>query len=293
MGLGRAELVGLIPEAALAGLGATTSPAFPAAPPPSSRTWPARGWGSLLRQILRVPDSAAPTRIFLCRHAVPDNPGHVFYGHLPGFGLGDLGRRQALGLGTFLAGYPVRRIYSSPLDRALETATLAASRLPRAPEIEIRPDLLEAEWGKRIQGVPQSQVLFRRPQFIMHVIRPGALAGDETVPAMAARIHRVVQEAVAAAPGAAAVIVSHADPIKAFWNRHLRRADWRFHFLELPKGGFLELEYDRAGRLRRLTTHPPLDDHGVPGATAPATHPGGGGLGVTDTGLVVGAFGWG
>jgi broad specificity phosphatase PhoE len=216
------------------------------------------------------------TRIFLCRHAVPDNPRRVFYGHLPGFGLGELGRRQALGLGTFLAGLPVRRIYASPLERAVETATLAASRLPEAPEIEIRADLLEAEWGKRIQGIPQSQVLLRRPQFLMHVVRPGALAGDETVAAMAARIGRVVREAVEAVPGEVAVLVSHADPVKAFWNQHLGRADWRFHFLELPKGGFLELEYNGAGKLTKLTPHAPLVDHGVPeAATAVAAEAGG------------------
>src|SRR5207244_4421081 len=101
------------------------------------------------------------TRVFLARHAAPENPRGVFYGHLPGFGLGAEGRRQALGLGDHLRDLPVRRAYSSPLERAQETAALAITRLPREIPIEIREGLLEAEFGKYIEGVPRPQVLFR------------------------------------------------------------------------------------------------------------------------------------
>ena len=62
---------------------------------------------------------------------------------------------QALGLGSYLASFPIRRVYSSPLERAVETARLAASRLPEELEIDVRDDLLEAEWGKYIQGIPR------------------------------------------------------------------------------------------------------------------------------------------
>jgi broad specificity phosphatase PhoE len=201
---------------------------------------------------------AAPrTLIFLCRHAHPGNPSGVFYGHLPGFGLDALGIRQALGLGDFLRDYPVQRFYSSPLLRALETARLAMSRLDREVPLEIREDLVEALFGKYIEGIKRWQVPVRRPLFFLHTARPGLLPSDESVPEMAARVDRVCQEALAACTGEAAVLVSHADPIKAFWNRHLGQADWRFHFLDLPKGGFLELEYQGA-ELRMITPHQPI-----------------------------------
>ena len=61
---------------------------------------------------------------------------------------------------------------------------------------------------------------------------------------MARRVGRVCEEARAACRGQAALLVSHADPIKAFWNRYLGRADWRLHGLHLPKGAFLELTYE-------------------------------------------------
>ena len=199
------------------------------------------------------------TRVFLCRHAAPHNPTGVFYGHLPGFGLGKTGRRQALGLGDFLAAYPISQMYSSPLERSRETAELAASRLPRKVPIEIRDDLVEAEFGKYLQGVKRPEALFRRPLFIVHAVAPGALPLDETVAEMAERVGRVVDEAVEACEGKAAAIISHADPIKAFWNQALGRAAWRFHFLELPKGGFIELEY-AGDDLAMITPHGPILD---------------------------------
>ncbi|MDP9326097.1 MAG: histidine phosphatase family protein [Candidatus Dormibacteraeota bacterium] len=199
------------------------------------------------------------SRIFLCRHAAPANPTGVFYGHLPGFGLGKTGRRQALGLGRFLAAYPVCKIFTSPLDRARETAELVASRLPRKVDIEVRNDLVEAEFGKYLQGVKRPEALFRRPLFLVHAVAPGALPFDEKVAQMAERVGRVVREALETCRGQAAAIVSHADPIKALWNQELGRADWRFHFLDLPKGGFIELQYE-GDELARIIPHGPVLD---------------------------------
>jgi len=176
------------------------------------------------------------------------------YGHLPGFGLSLAGRQQALGLGEFLRGYPIRAAYASPLERAQETARLAVSRLDPVPPIETRGDLVEAEFGKYIQGVKRWQVPFRRPWFLLHAVSPGSLSFDESVPAMAERVDRVCQEALRACAGDAAMLVSHADPIKAFWNRFLGRPDPRFHMLKLDKGAFLELAYE-GDRLASITPH--------------------------------------
>lgn len=197
------------------------------------------------------------TLIFLCRHAQPENPNGVFYGHLPGFGLSALGVRQALGLGDFLRDYPVRRFYASPLQRSQETARLAMSRLGREVSLETREDITEGYFGKYMQGIKRWQAPFRRPLFVVHAVSPGRLDFDESVAAMADRVDRVCQEALQTCASEAAALVSHADPIKAFWNRFLARPDWRFHFLDLAKGGFLELEYEGAA-LVGITPHQPV-----------------------------------
>lgn len=207
------------------------------------------------------------TRIFLCRHAEPDNPEGVFYGHLPGFGLSATGVRQALGLGDFLRAYPVQRFYSSPLLRAHETARLAGTRMEHQVPVETRDDLVEGEFGKYIEGIKRWQVPFLRPLFFVHAVSPGRLDFDETVTVMADRVDRVCQQAVAECAGKAAALVSHADPIKAFWNRFVGQADWRFHSLRVAKGGFLELEYE-GDRLTSVTPHEPVLD------TAGAARPG-------------------
>ena len=203
---------------------------------------------------------AVTTRIFLCRHAHPANPDRVFYGHLPGFGLSDLGRRQALGLGEYLARYPVRRFYASPLQRAQETAALANSRLASPVPIETREALVEAAFGKYLQGVKQTRAMVTRPLFWVHAVRPGSLSFDEPVSRLAERIDSVCREALASCAGEAAALVSHADPVKAFWNVFLGRADWRFHGLNLPKGGFLELVY-ADDEIVAVHPHAPIESH--------------------------------
>jgi len=199
----------------------------------------------------------AKTRLFLARHAEPENPDGVFYGHLPGFGLSAGGRRQARALGKALAAAEVAAVFSSPLERARETATLAAKELPLGPKVELRDELLETGFGRYIQGIPRAQMLVRRPLFIVHLLRPGLLPGDESVDEMADRVGRTCAEALAAARGKAALLVSHADPIKAFWNRYLGRPGWRFHLLRLAKGSWLELDYE-GERLLSAAYHGPL-----------------------------------
>ena len=198
------------------------------------------------------------TRIFLCRHAHPDNPDSVFYGHLPGFGLSAVGVRQAFGLGDHLSRYPVDRFYASPLQRAQETASLANSRLPSQVPIETRDSLVEAEFGKYLQGVKQGPALVMRPLLAVHMLSPGRLSIDETVAALTGRVETVVREALEENRGRAAALVSHADPVKAFWNAYLGRADWRFHFLDLAKGGFLELVFE-GDDLVAIHPHSPVE----------------------------------
>ncbi|MHB8507241.1 MAG: histidine phosphatase family protein [Candidatus Dormibacteria bacterium] len=196
--------------------------------------------------------------VYLCRHADPDNPRGVFYGHLPGFGLGERGRRQARGLGQWLADKSIGQVYVSPLQRARETAQLAAAGITPTPPEAVRQELLETRFGLYIQGIRRPEVVFRRPLFFLHLLRPGLLTIDESVGELAARVLKVCTEAALATPGGAALVVSHSDPIKALWNRHLGRADWRFHSLKLDKGSSLELRFED-GTLKSAVYHPPRE----------------------------------
>lgn len=62
-------------------------------------------------------------------------------GHLPGVHLNEKGRQQALALAERLKEAPIKAIYSSPLERAVETAAPLAQMLNL--EVQIRERLME------------------------------------------------------------------------------------------------------------------------------------------------------
>ena len=69
------------------------------------------------------------TVVHLLRHAEVSNPRGLLYGRLPGFHLSEEGRLMAKSAAGFLAGRDVTVVWSSPMERALETATPVAMKM--------------------------------------------------------------------------------------------------------------------------------------------------------------------
>ena len=67
-------------------------------------------------------------------------------GRLPGVHLNERGREQAQALAQKLSGAPIKAVYSSPLERAVETAAPIAEAL--GLEIQLREGLLETDIGE-------------------------------------------------------------------------------------------------------------------------------------------------
>src|SRR5215211_2928094 len=67
-------------------------------------------------------------------------------GHLSGVHLNERGQKQAQALGEALAQVPIKAIYSSPLERALETAEPIASS--HKLQIIQEPDLMDTHVGR-------------------------------------------------------------------------------------------------------------------------------------------------
>ena len=76
--------------------------------------------------------------VHLVRHGEVDNPHHVVYGSLPGFGLNERGRAQARAVGGRLASHPIRAVIASPLTRAAETAQTVAEAVGLDPRFDER-----------------------------------------------------------------------------------------------------------------------------------------------------------
>lgn len=64
--------------------------------------------------------------LYLMRHGHVHNPMKILYGRLPGYHLSELGRQQAHAAGRWLRGKPLAAIYSSPMERAQQTAGIVA-----------------------------------------------------------------------------------------------------------------------------------------------------------------------
>lgn len=83
--------------------------------------------------------------VLLARHGeTDDNAARRFQG-LRDPPLNDLGRAQALALGEELAGAGIQELWSSPLRRAHETATIAGRSLGLEPRLD--PRLMEVDVG--------------------------------------------------------------------------------------------------------------------------------------------------
>jgi broad specificity phosphatase PhoE len=62
--------------------------------------------------------------LYLVRHGTVHNPNNVIYRRLPGYVLGEQGRREAAQTSLYLAVEPFEVIWHSPLERAVETAEI-------------------------------------------------------------------------------------------------------------------------------------------------------------------------
>jgi probable phosphomutase (TIGR03848 family) len=91
----------------------------------------------------------------LIRHGENDFVGKRLAGHLPGVHLNEKGRQQAALIAQTLSKAPIKAIYSSPLERAVETATPLAQAL-NLP-VCIRAGLIEIDFG-RWQGKTGKQM---------------------------------------------------------------------------------------------------------------------------------------
>ena len=83
--------------------------------------------------------------------------------------------QQAHALGRYFAATTVPQIYSSPLERARQTAEIIASYLDSVP-ITYTDDLIETRFGLYLQGVPPKQVPWRRPLWFVHMVVAGSAA---------------------------------------------------------------------------------------------------------------------
>jgi probable phosphomutase (TIGR03848 family) len=148
----------------------------------------------------------------LIRHAVTDWVGERLAGWTPGIHLSEEGRAQAAALAQLLADVPLAAIYSSPLERTLETAQPLADA--RGLAVQVREGLGETrcgDWTGRTLKELQQDELWPVVQTYPGGFRfPGGESMREIQVRMVAELD-AIREAHA---GQIVAAVSHADPIR-------------------------------------------------------------------------------
>lgn len=158
--------------------------------------------------------AARPTTILLVRHGQTPTTGKILPGRAKGLSLADEGRRQAEIAAQRIGDLKrVDAIYSSPLERAKETAAPIASAC--GLRTRVNRGLFECDFGewtgaelKKLMKLPEWQTVQRAPSTFR-------FPGGESFTEMQTRMVSTLDALRLEHPGGTIVCVSHADTIKA------------------------------------------------------------------------------
>jgi broad specificity phosphatase PhoE len=148
------------------------------------------------------------TIIYLVRHGEVYNPKRVVYGRMPGFPLSENGILQAHKLGKHLKTRRIQAIYTSPLMRTRETASIISSYHKGVPVIheELLLEVHSPQFeGRSFDEAEKIQWNFYTEEFFK--------LGQERVENIWKRIDTALRTIVRNHKGKEIVAVSHADPI--------------------------------------------------------------------------------
>ncbi|PRX99897.1 histidine phosphatase family protein [Allonocardiopsis opalescens] len=168
------------------------------------------------------------TVVHLLRHGEVHNPEGVLYGRLPEFHLSDNGRNMAKAVAGWFAGHDVVALYSSPLERAQETA----EPISEAFGLPIHLDERLVEAGNRLQGKIVNRDALRDPRTWRYLYNPVLPSWGEPYHEIRRRMVAQIRAVRAEARGREAVCVSHQLPIwitrrasegRRLWHRPDRR----------------------------------------------------------------------
>src|SRR6476620_4481859 len=153
------------------------------------------------------------TLLLLVRHGQTPTTGMVLPGRAPGLHLSERGRAQAERVSERLSGLPVDALYSSPLERACETAEPTAARTGLA--VKHDDGLLECDFGEWTGAAIADLAALPEWQTVQHSPSQFRFPNGESFTEMQARIIGAIEPLCAAHAGGVVVCFSHADPIKA------------------------------------------------------------------------------
>ncbi len=151
-------------------------------------------------------------KLYLVRHGTSQHQ-RMHRGRMPGIHLTSKGRREATKTAAFLRKKKITVIYTSPLERAQETAQIIAKSTKA--KVIVAPEL--NEWNLMVfQGLLPADAKRKNPRaWKEFVSAPTKIHDNERITAVAARMMKFYKRIQKKHPEKTIVAVSHAGPIAA------------------------------------------------------------------------------
>ena len=153
--------------------------------------------------------------IFLRHGQAINNTERILAGRTPGIPLTEKGLDQAQKAAKFLEDMNISAIYSSPIERAKNTAEIVGNH--NSVDVRIDDRLIELDMGK-FTGMPYEQIFSSHGNVFMKFYK-GELEiahnGVETFADVKKRVLSIVDHVLESHPNENVVLVTHMDPIKA------------------------------------------------------------------------------
>jgi probable phosphomutase (TIGR03848 family) len=198
--------------------------------------------------------------LLLIRHGENDfTKKHKLAGYTPEVHLNERGQTQAQALADALKDVPIKAIYSSPLERAMETATPIAAA--RRLEVQVEAGLLETNVGKWQGRSLASLRLQKHWKVVQSAPSRAQFPEGETFYECQARIVTALDSiSKKYKPQDVIACVFHADPIKLAVAHYIGLPLDHFQRLSCDTGSLTALYVGEAGaNLIKLNQRPPFD----------------------------------
>lgn len=201
------------------------------------------------------------TLLLLLRHGENDyvKTGKMA-GRIPGVHLNERGQKQAQALGESLRSIPLKAVYASPLERAMETAAPIAES--HKLTIIQEPDLMDTHVGKWQGRSWKVLRLMKAWKIVQEAPSRFRFPEGESFPETQLRIVNVLERIVQKhnKPKDVVAVVFHADPIKLAVAHFLGMPLDQFQRLGCDTGSLTALHVNEMGaHLMKLNQRPPFD----------------------------------
>lgn len=184
--------------------------------------------------------------IFLRHGQAKNNTERILAGRTPGVPLTEEGVEQSEKAAKFLEEMNISAIYSSPIERAKNTAEIVGKH--NSIDVRIDDRLIELDMGK-FTGKPYDEIFSSHGNVFMKFYR-GELEiahnGVETFEEVKKRIRDMVDHVIDNHPDENVVLVTHMDPIKAMLSTVVSFSPENLYELIIPNASLnIFREYER------------------------------------------------